>query len=291
MATIPATEEPTKSPVDFKKTMFKDVMLTDESSNIVSNNNKKITSRLQSIFGIPTVDITNHQMKVIAKSLGIKGTRKYKKFDVVDMIINWVSDKSNEIVEEISPDKEEIKDDKCSIKRTRYINVIFSDLIRPLIATRGQTLTKDQLTEGIKQDELLHTRIAEEYNKPTREYAANAHPDIELTNNDPAVYEPITWQKSKSTLTSLCSDYDKVFHNWKKSGFHGDFPVNEGADVGTEPNSVKKPFSDFAKGRVAILYMHRFLHNFPEFLKVITGTFSVLLNAFLKNHILTLSFF
>ena len=44
---------------------------------------------------------------------------------------------------------------------------------------KGESSTKDQLTEGMKQDQDLHTLIANEYNKSIFEYAGDVHPDIE----------------------------------------------------------------------------------------------------------------
>ena len=69
---------PSDSP-DFKNVKFKDVIVSDEKSNIVSNNRKKAMIQLYSIMGICTVDITNPQIKVIAKALGIKSSRTFKK--------------------------------------------------------------------------------------------------------------------------------------------------------------------------------------------------------------------
>ena len=45
------------------------------------------------------------------------------------------------------------------INRKRFINVLFSSTIRPLLATRGVPLTKDELTMGFKTDELMHREI------------------------------------------------------------------------------------------------------------------------------------
>ena len=121
-------------------------------------------------------------------------------------------------------------------------------MVRPLIATKGKSLTKDQLTEGMKQDENLHTLIATEYNKNIPEYAGNAHPDVEEgRNSNPGSYSPIAWQKSKTTFTSLCNEYDKCFYNWKRSGFHGKFLEEDGAEEGTEAYSEKSPFPTLCK--------------------------------------------
>ena len=65
-------------------------------------------------------------------------------------------------------------------------------------------LTKDQLTEGMKQDQILHTKIAEEYNKDILEYAGNAFPDIAQGRmSNASTFDQINWQKSKATFYSL----------------------------------------------------------------------------------------
>jgi len=170
---------PSASP-DFKNVKFKDVIVSNEKTNIVSNNFKKTMTQLYSVMGISTVDITNPQMKVIAKGLGIRNSRTFKKNELCEEIVTWVADPLNEFVNAISPKKEvkEVNKHSCTINRRRYLNVIFSDLIRPLLATKGMSLTKGELTEGLKQDQILHTKIAEEYNKDIPEYAGNAFPDI-----------------------------------------------------------------------------------------------------------------
>ena len=69
---------PVSSP-DFKNVKFKDVIVSNKKSNIVSNNRKNVITQLHSIMGICTVDITNPQIKVITKALGIKNCRTAKK--------------------------------------------------------------------------------------------------------------------------------------------------------------------------------------------------------------------
>ena len=121
IATIPATSLTTKDPPDFKKVTFKDVILTEESSNMVSLNNKRLTTRLKSVLGIPTVDISNLQVKVIAKNLGIKGCRASKKVEVCTQIVEWVSDESNELVVISSPETPSNKT-PSTINCRRYLN-------------------------------------------------------------------------------------------------------------------------------------------------------------------------
>ena len=75
-------------------------------------------------MGIPTVDITNPQIKVNAKALGIKNCRTTKKIDLCEQIVRWVADESNEVVKEPSP-KKEVINSNSTINRRRYLNVIF----------------------------------------------------------------------------------------------------------------------------------------------------------------------
>ena len=91
------------------------------------------------------------------------------------------------------------------------------------------SLTKDQLTEGLEQDQTLHTLITNEYNSIKTEYSGNAHTDIEQErNSDASKFDIITWQKSKRIFGDICNEYDKIFYNWKNSSFHGEFPDEGG---------------------------------------------------------------
>ena len=244
VASIPTTTEPSPDKTDFKKAKFNDIVLADEPTT-VANNNKNLKTKLQSVMGISVLKLSTDHVRATAKALGIKDIRKAKKFDVCQRIVEWVSDKSNEIVDVTSPKDDSPNTSNITINRRRYLNVIFSDTVRPLIATKGESLNKDDLTSGLKQDQVLLTKIAEEYNKPIPEYAADAHPEIEKGRySDAGIYNDIDWQKSKRVFTQLSNEYDKAFWNWKKSGFHGEFPSEEGV----EPNSEKLPFSDFVHG-------------------------------------------
>ena len=52
VASIPAFNHPTVDSIDFGKVKFHDVLLTDDHTNIVSNNNKNVKTKLQSIINI-----------------------------------------------------------------------------------------------------------------------------------------------------------------------------------------------------------------------------------------------
>ena len=116
---------------------------------------------------------------------------------------------------------------------------------------------------------------------------SNAFPDIvQGRMSNASIFDQINWQKSKATFTFLSNEYDKAFYNWKRSGFHGEFPEEEGVEPGTEPHYKKKPFSDFVQGNQTLLYMHRFVHQFPDCLSSITSKWLVF-SSLLFFHLLT----
>ena len=134
--TVPTTIVTEVESVNFKDVMFSDVIYTDLPTNVCHANRRKTLTRLRSIMGIPVSGIAIDKLRSIASRIGMKGHRKGKKEVICDLIVNWVSEKSNEIVvETVAP---EII--KCVINRRRYLNVIFSGTVRPLIATMGRII-------------------------------------------------------------------------------------------------------------------------------------------------------
>ena len=51
--------------------------------------------------------------------------------------------------------------------RWQFLNVLFCNNIHPHVVSKGKSLYKDKLTEGLKTDEKLHELIATEYNNGT----------------------------------------------------------------------------------------------------------------------------
>ena len=158
------------------------------------------------------------------------------------------------------------------VDRRQYLNVIFSDLIRPHLAMMGQSLDKDELTAGKKTDQEVHELIVREYDdRDNIEYTRNAFPLLpSVRTNENDKFDNIVWQKSSQILKYLTNEYDRCFHNWKLSGHHGDFPDEPGA----VPNSAKQPFEDYILGNKSLLYMHEFIFQFPDILATITGELS-----------------
>ena len=123
--------------------------------------------------------------------MGIKCDPISKKPDVCQNIIEWVSDESNAVIT-VAETESEYSNVSCVVNCRRYFNIILSDIVRPIIVTKGMSLTKDQLTERLKQDQTLHTLIADEHNSIIPEYSGNAHPDVEQRcNSDTSKFDNI----------------------------------------------------------------------------------------------------
>ena len=60
---------------DYDNIKFKDVIITDEATNLASNRSSSST-RLKSIMGVPVVLLSTDKLRLIAGKLGVKGHRK-----------------------------------------------------------------------------------------------------------------------------------------------------------------------------------------------------------------------
>ena len=60
------------------------------------------------------------------------------------------------------------------VNRKQFCNVLFSDVILPLLVTCGSTADKDLLTDGVKMDKLPLQKIAADYNDP-KKYNDDVH--------------------------------------------------------------------------------------------------------------------
>ena len=117
---------------------------SEDASNIVSSNKNNIFSALYSILSVYTLSITITMLRRFATRVGL--TSHGKKCQVV-LYLDLVDFKA---IGSIVPTETEASE-KVTINRCRYLNIIFSNVIRPLLATRGQSLNKYQLIEGVKK--------------------------------------------------------------------------------------------------------------------------------------------
>ena len=102
--------------------------------------------------------------------------------------------------------KEEKTTKQSLVNQKQYCGVIFSDEVWLLLMTKRESLSKDELTEGLKTNENLHQAIAEAYNN-TEKYNDNAYPHLNNCRGHPQTFAgSIIWEQSKSMLRDLVKE-------------------------------------------------------------------------------------
>ena len=230
------------------------VKISEAETNKLARKGNEHT-RLESIYGIPVRKIPCDALSSFHSRWRSVPHSLKKKKALCDGIVKLYTDllegkfkvdaEGNLIVEE-SPEA-----NRHVVNKMRYINVLFSPLIRPILETKGRALNKDELTEGIKQDEPLHRQIITEYNTDDDHnedfwsipgYRAN--PELDG--------KPITWEQSKKIMAELTKEYEFAFGNWKQSGNHDDF-------------------RNYIGSNFYLQYLWEYDHHYPGFLNKITG--------------------
>ena len=221
--------------------------------------------RVVTINGVSPKDISLDEVWQFASQMGVKGQKHKTKKANFDTIAT-TKDNPPATTEKKSKAEPSLN----HVNRKRYFNVLFCDEIQPKLALRGQSLTKEQMTEGLKTDELLHKEIILEYNNKEK-HNMIAH-KVGCWGAHPSKFAPITWQQSKETLSAVVREYEKCFNNWKLSGNHRGFGENgeEGEGEGEGEPPELKPFSDFTYVN-SLLYLHKFVYQFPDVLLKVFG--------------------
>ena len=101
--------------------------------------------------------------------MGIRGCQHVSKKKVFDAIANEKDNPTPKVK------KEEAKITKNHVNPNWYFNVLFSDTICPKLALRGKSLSKEQMREGFKTDELFDKEIILEYNSKKDKHNELAH--------------------------------------------------------------------------------------------------------------------
>ena len=206
--------------------------------------NEKDYTRLVSIDSITSSELKKDDIRRFATRMGIDKQGKAGKRAICEAIVQH----------KIKPKKKEAPKKNSRANFKRFINALFSEDFAPKLATRGQSLTKDQMTDGIKTDELLFRDFIVLYNNKER-FNDDEYPELQV-KGDPSSFDPITsWMDARTFFRKLMKDYETCLVNWKKSGNHGAFD-----------DTQSLPFKDFRKNRGDMLYLHEFAHSTPEVL-------------------------
>lgn len=145
----------------------------------------------------------------------------------------------------------------------RFLNVMFSDKMVPLIAQRGANLTKDDLENKKKVDQELFTTLIVEYNDDTNKaYGTHAFKNIPQ-KVDPAIFRKIprtAWRNALQKFKDFVKEYEEHIRAWTKSGNHGRFDELTAEDLKVINPDIDKCTSKY------MIYMHYYMQLHHELL-------------------------
>ena len=101
--------------------------------------NKLIYTNVKEIKGISITDVKVALLRRFCVKIELKGQGQVSKTNILKKLIDFKTTKQA---------LEELMKKKVPFKRYQSVNVIFGITVKPLMHTRGQTLTKKDLTDG-----------------------------------------------------------------------------------------------------------------------------------------------
>ena len=171
-------------------------------------------SRLVSIGNTPAVALRLDGLRKLGARLGVPNSRRLSKYNLCNGIV--AAKGQNDV--NAANGKIEIIDPKTSkpirFISIRFLNVLFGEAIKPLLANRGQVLGRNQLEEKLKTDQKLWTTFIQEYNSDQEIYGENTFPSLEF-NQDAKDFQkfPISqWNCAADKFKQLNKAYEIVHH-------------------------------------------------------------------------------
>ncbi|KAG7348669.1 hypothetical protein IV203_017374 [Nitzschia inconspicua] len=218
-------------------------------------------TKIKSIVGHSITSIPVGVLRTFCSRNGVldahgKSTRNINKKMICDRIVLYLEDTAAATSFKNEPKTTSLKEVETAVNRTRMINVLFGDKVRPQLHTRAKCLTKDELTQGLKTGQEFYELVSIEYNSKKREYGEMAY-DYPSIKTPPSKFSPIDWKKAKIIINKLLKDYEEVFSKWKRSGTN-DQDIDDVADM-----VCTVPFRKFTPQAV-IAYMHEFVVQHPS---------------------------
>ncbi|KAG7341945.1 hypothetical protein IV203_007037 [Nitzschia inconspicua] len=191
-------------------------------------------TKIKSIVGHSITSIPVGVLRTFCSRNGVldahgKSTRNINKKMICDRIVLYLEDTAAATSFKNEPKTTSLKEVETAVNRTRMINVLFGDKVRPQLHTRAKCLTKDELTQGLKTGQEFYELVSIEYNSNKREYGEMAY-DYPSIKTPPSKFSPIDWKKAKIIINKLLKDYEEVFSKWKRSGTN-DQDIDDVADM------------------------------------------------------------
>ena len=140
-------------------------------------------SRLVSIGNTPAVNLLLDDLRKLGAKLSVPEYRSLSKLNLCHAI---VSAKGQHDVEMANGTFEVIDlktNSPTHFVTIRFLNVLFGEAVKPLLAQRGQILGRNQLEEKSKTDQNIWTTFIQEYNSDQEIYGENTFPSLEFNQD------------------------------------------------------------------------------------------------------------
>lgn len=199
----------------------------------------------------------------------------------------------------------------AAANRIRYANVLFGNIVKPLLLHRGAEIAAMNAPTSIADDDrhhrisdkYLHTAIANEYNTKRGNnalYDNNAFPDDTnlhlMRKHQPSQFQKMKhWQQSYDCFKDYVKDYEASVSRWKHSSSlqeeeeqYGDYDDNEedNGDYDYDNEASRRlyhrrrlqqqqrnqvNFDDFTNGDPSVKYFHRYVLQNPGIWEILLG--------------------
>jgi hypothetical protein len=255
--------------VESEKFSFRSISTTAFENNILCAG---VKSKLRGLdMGGPeqfvfAQHLTVHMLRKVASKLGLTSHNVAKPV-IAEMIINKVGEleekvaKAKENGEDIDVSTIALVDEKgraVAINTPRFLNVLFSEKIIPLLANRGANLSKDDLENRTKVDQELFAAVITEYNDNSNvSYGLHAFNNIPQ-KVDPSIFTKIpttAWKHVRDKFKNIVKEYEHHIKAWTRSGNHGRFDELSANDLKAIDPDINKCTSKY------MIYMHYFMRQ------------------------------
>ena len=274
-----------KNPI--AKATFDDVAVDDHEINAVGRAKSDGMTRLKSIMGQPVKTLQMGWLKtfISTKFYGkMNRASSGNKKDRCDAIVAGRAKYRQDIAAGIDPYAAKLE--AIDINPYRLLNVLFGEICKPQLITRGKSLKKSELNDGKCTDEELFKKVLTEYNDTdNQDYDRWLWAIVEIKGkrdgDPPNIFEPIdeeghNWKLLNAMFKKLMRIYDSRYGDWKLSGTHSSFEdvVEDKQTMATSDEEFlmadindgdKEPkyFKKFCSNK-AVQYLHEFHIANPE---------------------------
>ena len=122
-------------------------------------------------------------LRKLGTRLGVPNSRRLSKYNICNAIVvakgQNDANAANGTIDIIDPKTSK----PIRFISIRFLNTLFGETIKPLLANCGQVLGRNQLEEKLKTDQNLWKTFIREYNSEKEVYGENTFPSLEFNQD------------------------------------------------------------------------------------------------------------